>query len=381
MRRLLVSSVVILAIGVAGCSSSSGTAGGGSSTAAPTSNSASSEISSGSPTGGSAAPSALMPATMTTITQYGGESTTSAPEEFAAQAEGIYAKYNLDVKKVKVAGVTASQVQAVAADKTGLAFSSGDIADEMLVADKSADLSPLVAVAAQETLNPVAVFFLKSSGITKPSDLIGKTIGVPSGSTSGEYLDVFLEKEGIPKDKVTIQNISFATQAAALMAGKVDATAQFIRAKGSLAILGAQHGQEIGSFVFGDYDIAAPLSATLVQKRLVTEHPEVASAIALANSEAAQYCVINPEQCIKDYVAANAGVNYDNALAEWKADISDGSEWDPAATAKMTPAQFGYFDADLVAKTVPELEELFSMKTKFDPTTLYTNQFMAPPAS
>jgi NitT/TauT family transport system substrate-binding protein len=365
MRRILLSSVALVAIGTAvGCSSS-----GGSSTTAAGAPGSSPAAASGSST------------PVTTVTEYSGQSTTSAPQSYAAQAEGIYAKYGLKVKEVTISGATSAEVQALAADKTGFAFTGGDIADEMLVADKSKDASPLVAVSADEMLNPVALFFLKSSGITKPSDLIGKTIGVPSGSTSEEYLDVFLAKEGIPKDKVTIQNVSFAAQAAALMSKKVDANAEFVRGGGSLAILGKEHGEQIGSFTFGSYGIAAPLSATLVQRRLVTEHPAVAKDIALADAAANKFCVTNPAQCMKDYVAANPGVDYDNALAEWKTNISKGSTWNAATAAKETPAQFGYFSADLIAKTVPELEQLFGMKTKFNPATLYTNRFMAAPGT
>jgi NitT/TauT family transport system substrate-binding protein len=318
---------------------------------------------------------------VTTVTEYSGQSTTSAPQGYAAQAEGIYAKYNLKVKVVTISGATSAEVQALAADKSGLAFAGGDIADEMLVAGKSTEAAPLVAVSADETLNPVALFFLKSSGITKPSDLIGKTIGVPAGSTSEEYLNVFLQKEGIPVNKVKIENISFAAQAAALMAGKVDANAEFVRGGGSLAILGKEHGQQIGSFAFGSYGIAAPLSATLVQKSLLTQHPDVAKDIALADAAANEFCITNPAQCMKDYVAANPGVNYTDALAEWKTNIAQGSTWNAATVAKETPAQFGYFDASLIAKTVPELESLFDIKTKFDPTTLYTNQFMEAPGT
>ena len=360
MRRILLSSVALVAIGTAvGCSSSAGSSG----TAAGASSASGSSTS------------------VTTVTEYSGQSTTSAPQSYAAQAEGIYAKYGLKVKQVTISGATSAQVQALAADKTGLAFVGGDIADEMLVADKSKDASPLVAVSADETLNPVALFFLKSSGITKPSDLIGKTIGVPSGSTSEEYLDVFLQKEGIPANKVTIENVSFAAQAAALMSKKVDANAEFVRGGGSLAILGKQHGEQIGSFAFGNYGIPAPLSSTLVQQRLLNQHPEVAKDIALADAAANQFCVTKPQQCMKDYVAANPGVNYDNALAEWNTNIAQGSTWNSASAAKETPAEFGYFDPALVAKTVPELEQLFSMKTKFVPTSLYTNQFMAAPST
>jgi hypothetical protein len=45
----------------------------------------------------------------------------------------------------------------------------------------------------------------------------------------------------------------------------------------------------------------------------------------------------------------------------------------------MKPAQLGWYDAAVIAKTLPELKTLFSIKKDFDPTTLYTNQFVERP--
>jgi NitT/TauT family transport system substrate-binding protein len=351
VRRILMSSVVILAIGAAGCSS-----------AASSSNSSNSS----SPT--------------TTVTDYVGGVTTSAPQDYAAAAEGIYAKYNLKVKFVDLSG-TAEAVQAVAADKSGLAFTEGDIADEMLIAGQKSSAPPLISVAASEQLNPVALFFLQSSGIKKPSDLIGKTIGVPSGSLSEEYLVAFLRTEGIPQDKVTIENIAFTAEGAALLGNKVDAIAEFVRGLGSLSLLGKQRGEQIGTFAFGKYDIPSPLAGVVVQKSLVDKQSAVAREIAQASTEALYFCVTNEEKCIKDFVAANAGDSYTDSLAEWKDAVTDGYGLNTATVAKMKALQLGWISPALVAKTVPELVTLFGIKKQFDPTTLYTNQYMEGPSS
>jgi NitT/TauT family transport system substrate-binding protein len=354
VRRILVSSIVVLAIGAAAGCSSSGSSASSSSSSSSTAT--------------------------TTLTDYVGGATTSAPQDWAAQDQGIYAKYHLKVKFVDLSG-TSQAVQAVAADKSGLAFTEGDIADEMLIESQNPSAPALISVAATEQPNPVALFFLKSSGITKPSDLVGKTIGVPSGSLSEEYLDAFLRTEGVPQDKVTIENITFDAEGASLLGKKVQAIAEFVRGLGSLRLLAQPRGEQIGTFTFGKYNIASPLAGVIVQQSLVDKHPAVAKAIAQASTEALYFCVTNQSQCIKDFVAANAGDSYTDSLAEWQVAITQGYGWNPATVAKENPLQLGYISPALVAKTVPELQKLFSINKTFDPTTLYTNQYMESPGT
>jgi NitT/TauT family transport system substrate-binding protein len=354
VRRILVSSIVVLAIGTAAGCSSSGSSANSSSSSSSTAT--------------------------TTVTDYVGGATTSAPQDFAAQAEGIYAKYNLKVKFVDLSG-TSQAVQAVAADKSGLAFTEGDIADEMLIESQNPSAPALVSVAASEQLNPVALFFLKGSGITKPSDLIGKTIGVPSGSLSEEYLDAFLKSEGIPADKVTVENIAFAAEGASLLGKKVNAIAEFVRGLGSLSLLAKPRGEQIGTFTFGKYNIASPLAGVVVQQSLVDKQSTVAKEIAQASTAALYFCVTNQSKCIKDFVAANAGDSYPDSLAEWQVAITQGYGLNPATVAKEKALQLGYISPALVAKTVPELQTLFSIKKTFDPATLYTNQYMESPGT
>jgi len=313
-----------------------------------------------------------------TVTEYVGGVTTSAPQDFAGDVEGIFDEQNLKVNFVILEG-TSQAVQATAADRSGFAFTQGDILDEMLIADKNPSAPPLIGIAGNEPRNPVAVVFLKSSGIEQPSDLVGKKIGVPTGSLSEQYLDIFLQKQGISKDKVTIQNIDFSALHPALLQKQVDAICEFARGLASLNIVAPQQGQSVGSFLFGDYDMPSPLGAIVVQKSLVDKNPEVARAIATASTRALYFCATKPHQCINDFIARNAGRDFDQTLAEWNVALKAQYGLDPDKVQTMKPLSLGWFDPDLVKNTTRDLKELFSINTNFDPTTLYTNQFVEKP--
>jgi NitT/TauT family transport system substrate-binding protein len=318
------------------------------------------------------------PSTPVTVNDYVGGITSSAPQDWAADAQGFFAKHNLKVNFVILEG-TSQAVQAVAADRTGRAFVQGDILDEMLLADKNPSAPPLIGIAGNEPRNPVALIFLNSSGIKSPADLVGKTIGVPTGSLSEQYLDIFLQKQGIAKDKVTVQNIGFGALHPALMQKRVDAICEFARGLASLDIVAQQQGQKVGSFLFGDYHMPSPLGAVVVQKSLVEKDPAVAGAIAASLNEGLHLCVINPEQCIKDFIAKNPGRDYDQTLAEWKVALKAQYGLDAATVQKMKPAQLGWFDPQLVSATLPELRTMFKISKIFTPTTLYTNRFAEHP--
>lgn len=318
------------------------------------------------------------PGTPLTVNDYVGGITSSAPQDFAADAEGIFAKHNLRVNFVILEG-TSQAVQAVAADRTGRAFVQGDILDEMLLADKNPSAPPLIGIAGNEPRNPVALIFLQSSGIKSPRDLAGKTIGVPTGSLSEQYLDIFLQKQGIAKDKVRIQNIGFGALHPALMQKRVDAICEFARGLASLDIVAKQQGQQIGSFLFGDYHMPSPLGAVVVQKGLVDRNPGTAGAIAAALNEGLYLCVVKPDQCIKDFIAKNPGRDYDQTLAEWKVALKAQYGLDAGTVRKMKPLQLGWFDPQLVAATLPELKAMFKIEKAFSPTTLYTNRFAEHP--
>jgi NitT/TauT family transport system substrate-binding protein len=327
---------------------------------------------------GAPAPSEAGLAEMTPVTIYVGGVTSSAPQSYAAEAEGIFERHNLDPEFVVLDG-TSQAVQALAAHSDGYAYVDGSILDEMLIADNNPDAPALISIASMAPLNPVAVVYLDGSGIEEPADLVGKTIGVPTGSLSETYLKAFLEHEGISADDVTIQNIGFAALHPALLQGQVDAIAEFARGIASMEVVANDADRTVGSFLFGEFDIPSPLTTVVVQKSVADDSPDVARAIAAATTEALHFCVVDPEQCVQDFVDLNEGRDFDQTLAEWQLALEAQYGLDAGTVQDMDPLQLGWFDADLVASTVPELTEVFGISQTFDPTTLYTNDFVEQP--
>ena len=352
--------------------------GGSSPSIAESSASAAASVAAASTLPESANPSPSGLTEMTPVTIYIGGVTSTAPQAWAAEAEGIFAKYNLEPNFVVLDG-TSQAVQAVAAHREGPAYVDGSILDVALVRTNSPDAPTLVAIANVAPLNPVALLFMGDSGIVEPSDLVGKKIGVPTGSLSETYLNVFLENEGVAKDSVTIENIGFSALHPALLQNQVDAIAEFARGIASMSVIAEEQNRTVGSFLFGDYGIPSPLTAVVVQKSLVDDSPAVAQAIASATMDALQFCVLSPEQCIQDFVDLNEGRDYDSTLAEWKLAMVAQYGLDAATAQNMQALQLGWFDPQLVADTIPELNNLFGTDPAIDPTTLYTNQFVQQP--
>ena len=313
-----------------------------------------------------------------TVTLYVGGLTSSAPQDWAAQEQGIFEDVGLDVEFVILDG-TSQAVQAVAAHGGGFAYVQGSILDVMLIADTNPDAPELIAISAGAMRNPVALMYLEGSGISSPSDLVGKTIAVPTGSLSALYLDVFLEGQGVSTDDVEILNIGFSALNPALLTGQVDAIVAFARAIASLSIVAPEQGDTVGFFLFGDYDIPSPLASVVIQKSLLEDHPDVAKAIAEASTRALHFCAVDAEQCILDFVTVNDGRDYDQTFAEWQVAMEAQYGIDPAAAEDMDPLSLGWFDAEFITITLPALRELFDISTDFDPTTLYTNEFVKQP--
>lgn len=65
----------------------------------------------------------------------------------------------------------------------------------------------------------------RDRGITKPSDLSGKTIGITRGTTGDFFADVFLTVNGIDTNRVRIIDLNPDEMPAALETGKADAVA------------------------------------------------------------------------------------------------------------------------------------------------------------
>jgi len=75
--------------------------------------------------------------------------------------------------------------------------------------------------------NPNNFFSLKSNALTKPSDLVGKTLGAPPGDSQRQMFPAFAKVNNIDASKVTWVNIEPAAKIAAVAEKRMDGVGDY----------------------------------------------------------------------------------------------------------------------------------------------------------
>lgn len=137
-----------------------------------------------------------------------------AQEKGFFQAEGVAAEVSLlGDGKAAMNGFFEGKCEAV-------------LSGEFPVVRQSFDRNDLAVIATLTSSdNAVKVFARRDRGIVSPADLVGKKVGVSKGTISNFFLDQFLKKNSIPRERLTIVDISHQTIADSLNRGEIDAYA------------------------------------------------------------------------------------------------------------------------------------------------------------
>ena len=220
--------------------------------------------------------------------------------------------------------------------------------------DKGEKLIAIYNIYPQNVFNVVAP---KSSGITKPSDLKGKRIGVYSlSSGTRQNLQVLLHQVGLTEKDVTIE-VTGLLNFAPVMQGQVDATA----ATDTGLFVGKLKGlKDFNVIEVRDY-LNVPSDMFVVTEKMYMEQRDALARFLVAYRDSAQWMIDNPEEAAKVAVKrAINGRNEDINLEIIKIrNISTVSE----TTRKKG---LGHFDIDLLQKGADTFFELGLIKRKID---------------
>jgi putative hydroxymethylpyrimidine transport system substrate-binding protein len=156
---------------------------------------------------------------------------------FVAQANGYFTEAGLDVKIYTPADpTTVLQTVGAGRDTFGISYQT-----DILLA--RAQEVPAIAIGAlvQHPLN--CVMFKKDSGITRPADLKGKSVGIAGVPSDDAILGTILKDDGLTIDDVKVINVGYDLLPA-LLSGKVDSVIGAFWTHE--AILAEQEGTPVG---------------------------------------------------------------------------------------------------------------------------------------
>ncbi|WP_158610232.1 ABC transporter substrate-binding protein [Herminiimonas sp. KBW02] len=134
-------------------------------------------------------------------------------------ADGCYAKAGLDVTTDRGFG-SGDTVTKVASGGYDVGFADINV---MIEYNAKHPDSRLIAFFMIYDGNALSIATLKNKGITKPTDLVGKTLAAPAGDASRRLFSVLAKANNFPADSVKWVNVSPELRESMLVRGSVDA--------------------------------------------------------------------------------------------------------------------------------------------------------------
>jgi NitT/TauT family transport system substrate-binding protein len=141
----------------------------------------------------------------------------------SAKASGAFTQQGLDVTIDRGTG-SQKTIELVATGTYDLGY--GDI-NSMIEYNVKNPQTPLIAVYIVLNRPPFALLTLRRTGISKPADLKGASIGAPAGDAPRRLWPIFARNVGVPVDSVTWTNMAPPLREPALVKGDVKAISGF----------------------------------------------------------------------------------------------------------------------------------------------------------
>jgi NitT/TauT family transport system substrate-binding protein len=222
--------------------------------------------------------------------------------EHIAQAENLFAKYNLTVNFIPTPQGTAA-LSALAANSTQTTQSVGVTTLVTGVANGLKIQGVASGAFSGPNYDSVRIYALISSNINSAQDLVGKKIGMPS--TVGYYQEVtraYLEKGGVDPAKTAFLAVPQSALLGALTTKQADAIAV------GDAVFGTIEKQYTSTIkrLARDQDVTPSAqfgTAYAFTMDYATSHPDVIRAFVAALKDALNFVKTNPQKAAQDIAA------------------------------------------------------------------------------
>jgi NitT/TauT family transport system substrate-binding protein len=278
-----------------------------------------------------------------------------------AKEKGFYADAGIDLTLNQGKG-SGSTAQIVGSKAAQFGF-----ADGYVVGNSISKGMKLKMVAAVYRKNPTAVIVLEESSIKTPMDLVGKTIGIPTGAAQFQQWPAFAQGAGLSVDQVRIVSVDPAGAAPALISRQVDAIAGF--AQGWVPSVEIRGNKKTRLFWYADYGVTA-ISDGIVVHQDTLRDPDLVRDFVRATIQGFLYGRKNPEEMsriVKKYQEVS-----DPAITLREAQLS----WSTWVTPTTLNKPLGWMAAEDWDATVTTLKKYGGVTGPLDGREIYTNDFV-----
>ena len=214
---------------------------------------------------------------------------------FLAQDKGYYKAEGLDVEIDQGEG-SAATITKIAGGAYNAGF--GDInAIIQLAAAKPQDAPVMVYMFYNKA--PFVIITKKGSGITKPRDLEGKTVGSPPGAAALKLFPALAKIAGVDDKKVKWVNMAPQLQEQMLLRGDVQASLAFINTSWfNFKRVNVDPDKDLNWLFYSDFGLDLYSNGVMVSRKLAQEQPNAVRGLLKAINRAVHDALANPDAAV-----------------------------------------------------------------------------------
>ncbi|TCR68488.1 ABC transporter substrate-binding protein [Bosea sp. BK604] len=223
---------------------------------------------------------------------------------------------------------------------------------------------------------PFAISSKKATGIAKPSDLEGKTLGGSQGTPTTRLLEVFARKNNVDMSKIKLSNMAPNLQEPLLIKGEIDGALVFnITGYFNLLLNRQDPDKDFNWLTFGDYGLDLYSNGLMVSQKLLKENPKAVAGLVRATNKAMI-------EIGKDQNLGMKGVmNFDNLVDE-KVEKRrlQYSFSELIVSPEMKEIGVGDTKDDRMARAIGIIVEGYQLARTPKPEEIFSRQFLPPKA-
>ena len=221
---------------------------------------------------------------------------------------------------------------------------------------------------------PFGLYALPASGIEKPADLPGKTLGAPVFDASYKLFPAFAAAVGIDPASVKRVNMDPPLREAMLVRGDVDViSGHYFTSMLDLESKGVDP-KTITVMLYKDYGLDFYGNAVIASGSFIDENPDAVAAFDRAVAKGMQDLVTDPAGAIEIVLAKDplADAELEKKRLALALDTN-------ILTPHVKEVGFGDVDKERLARSIDQLAGALDLKDKPSVDSIWTDQFLPPP--
>jgi NitT/TauT family transport system substrate-binding protein len=284
-----------------------------------------------------------------------------------AKAKGYFAAEGLDVTVDSGSG-SVGAVTRVASGAYEMGFADFNALAEY---DAQNPGSKIKGVYMVYNFTPAAVVTLKKSNITKPGDLVGKTLAAPIFDAGRKAFPAFAKSNKLDPASVKWQSVDPALRETMLARGEVDAITGFsFTSVLSLEARGVKEN-ELNVMLYNDYGVELYGNAIIASPKFMAEKPELVKGFLRAFNKALKETIANPDAAAAYVKAADALADLPLETRRLKMAMSA-----VVVTPEARANGLGAVTDDRLQRSLAETAAAYNLKSVPSAKDLFTSNFL-----